>query len=262
MWKFKRTFNAESTSIARLGLNIVRVRKAEQADVSLSLGRNTVTVERHDDVIAANHRRIVTIEKRTGEEVLTDAARFHLHIHRNNPEAPLRNLVSMELYRLHTENWTTMGGNLLHNGKAIIPYEPGAIFSVSLYNKSNIGLWPYLAYMDPNCYGITILYRPDPTASTPPLPEHGHLEIGSGKPGSEALSFTLSDHEHFDSGFLKLFLSPKPIVMAMIEQGPSLARTSPVDVENSRTPSVGTGGDDRTWDASLASVVFLRQRNK
>lgn len=262
MWRFKRTFNAESASTARLGLNIVRVRKAAQADVSLTLGRNAVTIERHDEVIAANHRRIVTIQKRTGQEVLTDAARFHLHIHRNNPEAPLRNLVSMELYRLHPESWTTMGGNLLHNGKAIIPFEPGAIFSVSLYNKSNVGLWPYLTYMDPNCYGITTLYQPDPMSSTPPLPGHGHLEIGSGRPGSEALSFTLADHEHFDSGFLKLFLSPQPISIAVIEQGPSLAWTSPVDVESSPAPSAGTEAGDRTWDASLASVVFLRQRSK
>ncbi|EKM80635.1 hypothetical protein AGABI1DRAFT_55618 [Agaricus bisporus var. burnettii JB137-S8] len=259
MRKFKRTFNAESAPAARSGLNIMRVRRAGQADVSLCLGRNAVTVERHDEIIATNHRRVVRLEKRRGEEVLTDAARFHLHLYRNNLEAPLRNLVSMELYRLHPENWTTMGGNLLHNGKAIIPYEPGAIFSVSLYNKSNVGIWPYLVYMDPNCYGITILYQPDPMASTPPLPECGHLEIGSGKPGSEALSFTLSDREHFDSGFLKLFLSPTPIAMAMIEQGPSLAWTNPVDIESAQAPSLDTENGDRAWDTSLASVVFLRQ---
>lgn len=262
MWKFSQTFNTEGGSTSpRSGLNIVRVRKAAQADISLSLGRHAVMVERHDDIIATNHRRVVKIEKRTGDEVLADAARFHLHLHRNNPEAPLRNLVSMELYRLHPEHWTTMGGNLLHNGKAVIPYEQGAIFSVSLYNKSSVGLWPYLAYMDPNCYGITMLYQPDPMASSPPLPKRGHLEIGSGKPGSEALSFTLPDHERLDSGFLKLFLSPTPITMAMIEQGPSLAWTSSVDMESVPASPVDLEKGDRMWDTSLASVVFLRQHN-
>ncbi|KAF9452746.1 hypothetical protein P691DRAFT_660147 [Macrolepiota fuliginosa MF-IS2] len=261
MWKFRRTFNAEGGSTSRSGLNIMRVRKPAQADISLTLGRRAITVERHDDIIATNHRRVVKIEKRTGDEVLADAARFHLHLHRRNPETPFRNLVSMELYRLHPELWTTMGGNLLHNGKAIIPYERGAIFSISLYNKSDTDLWPYLAYMDPNCYGITMLYQPDPTASSPPLPKKGHLEVGSGKPGSEALSFTLPDHERLDSGFLKLFLSPTPIAMGMIEQGPSLAWTSSVDGGSVPTSPIDSEKGNRVWDTSLASVVFLREHN-
>ncbi|KAF5351767.1 hypothetical protein D9756_007615 [Leucocoprinus leucothites] len=262
-WRFKRTFNAEGGSASRSGLNIMRVRKAAQADISLTLGRHTVTVERHDDIIATNNRRIVKIERRTGDEVLADAARFHLHLHRHNSLAPFKDLVSMELYRLHPEHWTTMGGNLLHNGKAIIPYEQGAIFSISLYNKSDTDLWPYLAYMDPNCYGITMLYQPDPMASSPPLPKKGHLEIGSGKPGSEALSFTLPDHEHLDSGFLKLFLSPNPIAMAIIEQGPSLAWTSSVEMESVPASPVDANSEkgSRKWDTALASVVFLRQHS-
>lgn len=258
MWKFSRTFNAKGGSTSRSGLNIMRVRKAAQADISLNLGRHAVTVERHDDIIATNNHRIVKIEKRTGEEVLADAARFHLHLYRRNPENPFKNLISMELYRLHPEHWTTMGGNLLHKGKAIIPYEQGAIFSISLYNKSDIDLWPYLAYMDPNCYGITMLYQPDHTSSSPPLPKKGHLEIGSGKPGSEALSFALPDHEHLDSGYLKLFLSPTPIAMGMIEQGPSLAWTSSRDIDSPPASPVGPEKGDNVWDTSLASVVFLR----
>ncbi|KAJ3570388.1 hypothetical protein NP233_g4439 [Leucocoprinus birnbaumii] len=263
MWKFKRAFNAEGGSTSKSRLNIIRVRKATQADISLTLGRHNVTVERHDDIIATNNRRVVKIERRTGDEVLADAARFHLHLHRHNPLSPFKHLVSMELYRLHPEHWTTMGGNILDDGKAVIPYEHGAIFSISLYNKSNVDLWPYLAYMDPNCYGITMLYQPDPTASSPPLPKKSHLEIGSGKPGSEALSFTLPDHEHLDSGFLKLFLSPNPIALAMIEQGPSLAWTSSVDMESVPASPVDGPSEkgNRMWDTALASIVFLRQHN-
>jgi len=263
MRKFKRTFNAESVPTSRSGLSILRVRKAAQADISLTLGRHSVTVERHDDIIATNHRQVIKIEKRTGDEVLADAARFHLHLHRFNPLAPFKDLVSMKLYRLHPEYWTTMGGNLLQNGKAVIPYEQGAIFSIFLYNKSNVDLWPYLAYMDPNCYGITMLYQSDPAASAPPLPKKGHLEIGSGKPGSEAMSFTLPDHEHLDSGFLKLFLSPTPIAMGMIEQGPSLAWTSFMEIESVPASPIDFESEkgNRMWDTALVSIVFLRQNN-
>ncbi|KAL9711577.1 hypothetical protein Ac2012v2_004648 [Leucoagaricus gongylophorus] len=263
MWKFKRTFNAESAPTSRSGLSILRVRKAAQADISLTLGRHSVTVERHDDIIATNHRHVVKIEKRTGDEVLADAARFHLHLHRSNPLAPFKDLVSMKLYRLHPERWTKMGGNLFQNGKAVIPYEQGAIFSIFLYNRSDVDLWPYLAYMDPNCYGITMLYNSDPAASPPPLPKKGHLEIGSGKPGSEALSFTLPDHEHLDSGFLKLFLSPTPIAMGMIEQGPSLAWTSSVELESVPASPMDFDSEkgNQMWDTALASIVFLRQND-
>lgn len=263
MWKFKRTFNAESAPTSRSGLSILRVRKAAQADISLTLGRHSVTVERHDDIIATNHRHVIKIEKRTGDEVLADAARFHLHLHRFNPLAPFKDLVSMELYRLHPEYWTKMGGNLLQNGKAVIPYEQGAIFSIFLYNKSNVDLWPYLAYMDPNYYGITMLYQSDTAASPPPLPKKSHLEIGSGKPGSEAMSFTLPDHEHLDSGFLKLFLSPTPIAMGMIEQGPSLAWTSFMEIESVPASPIDFDSEkgNRMWDTALVSIVFLRQRN-
>lgn len=248
------------------GLNILRVKHAAQADISIDVGCREITVERHDEVIAANCRRSVQLEKKKDTELtLVDAAaRFHLHLHRRNPETPLRNLVSMELFRLDPLSWSKVGANLLENGRTTILYEQGAIFSVVIHNKSDVDLWPYLAYMDPNCYGITMLYHPDPSSSpNPPLRKHGRLEIGSGKPGSEALSFNLADDEFHNSGFLKLFISSTSVPMAVIGQGPS-----PM---NSITPEPFVGHDagewkldtvnskrPQLWDTTFACVTFIK----
>jgi hypothetical protein len=196
---------------------------------------------------------VVKIEKRDGLEIVEDAARFNLHLYRRNPENPLRNLVHMELFSLDPVTWNKSSGNLLNDGKALIAYDRSAIFSITLSNRSKSDLWPYLAYMDPNCYGITMLYQPDASLKTSPLPKGGRLEIGSGKPGSEALSFALSDHDHYDSGFLKLFLSPTPVSMSMIEQGPSITWSSSSDMNNPIFESTNA-----IWDTDMACVTFLR----
>jgi len=77
------------------------------------------------------------------------------------------------------------------------------------------------------------------------------------------MSFTLPDHEHLDSGFLKLFLSPTPIAMGMIEQGPSLAWTSFMEIESVPASPIDFDSEkgNRMWDTALVSIVFLRQSN-
>lgn len=253
-WKLRNTITAKVDGRpSKTGLNIVRVKDVRHADISLTVGLRNLAVETHDGGVAANGKRVVTIERRDPLDVIDDAARFQLHLHRRNPEYPLRELVSLELFRLDPVSWTREGINLLENGKAIIRYESGAIFSVIIRNNSDIDLWPYLFYMDPNRYGITSLYHPESSTATPPLLRHSHLEIGSGKPGSEALSFSLADHDRFDSGFLKLFFAPEPVAMHMIEQGPTLSSTA---VKG--TPPFCHDVPDRIWDTISACVQFLR----
>ncbi|KAF8894099.1 caspase domain-containing protein [Infundibulicybe gibba] len=254
-WKIRKSIpSTTNDSPSKGGLNILRVKHAAQADISVTVGSRDTIVERHDDVIAANCRQIVRIESKGALDVIDDAARFHLHLHRRNLENPLRNLVDMELFRLDPASWKKIGNNLLEDGKLKLPYERGTIYSVVIRNRSQLDLWPYLLYMDPNSYGITLLYRPDPALS--PLPRGSHLEIGSGKPGSEALSFALPDNIHLDSGFLKLFLSSTPLAMGMIEQGLPLVLLPPPAQENPSLTNMVS--DDICWDTNFARVTFIR----
>jgi hypothetical protein len=71
---------------------------------------------------------------------------------------------------------------------------------------------------------MTLLYHPDPSKDAP-LPSHGQLEIGTGKPGLEALSFALPDENY---GYLKLFVSSIPVDMRMLGAMELMALGRPV----------------------------------
>ncbi|KAF8813856.1 hypothetical protein BYT27DRAFT_7157812 [Phlegmacium glaucopus] len=254
IWKLGRTIPTKANGFpSKSGLNILRVRHAAQADISLTLGRRSVTVFQHQPIISEKHHRVVKIEK-DGLEVIDDAARFNLHLFHKNPEYPLQNLIEMELFRLDPLSWTKVDPNILDNGAAILPYEGGAIYQIILQNKSQVDLWPYLVYMDPIRYSITMLYHPNLSLEGPPLPKQGFLEIGSGKPGSEALSFALGDHNHLDSGYLKLFLSSTPVTMNLLEQAPSFSSLTPPEREGFSVTQSGV----QIWDTAIASVTFIR----
>ncbi|KAG5650200.1 hypothetical protein H0H81_000325 [Sphagnurus paluster] len=198
------------------GLSIVHVKNANQADLSVTLRKRNVTVERCAGEGATQIQRMIKIERRKPQDVIEDAARFHLHLLRRNPETPLRGLVGIELFRLDDNSWSRLGANLLRDGKVTISYDKGAIFAVVIHNSSNVDLWPYLFYMDPNHFAITKIYCPE-MSSIPPLPRNGHFAIGSGTHASRASSFALTDQADFAFGFLKL-LSSKPANLQMIEQ--------------------------------------------
>ncbi|KAF8639550.1 hypothetical protein AX17_001455 [Amanita inopinata Kibby_2008] len=255
-WKLRRQLSAKANTgqHSPSGLNIVRVTGKSQADISLTVGRRDVMVERHDPLLRDNCRRKIKIEKRAGLDIIDGAARFHSHLHRENPERPLQNLVNLELYSLDPLTWYRMDQNILVDGKATIHCDQSSIFTAVIRNKSDHDLWPYLFFMDSNCYGITILYHPDPTLPSAPLPSHGSLHVGSGKPGSEALSFALADR-NLDSGFLKLFLTSTPVAMNMIEQGPSDEWVHCAEyLEAFSHPSFV----NEVWDTSLACLSFVK----
>ncbi|KAJ3507631.1 hypothetical protein NLJ89_g6195 [Agrocybe chaxingu] len=255
MWKLGHTLPAKAghSQSSLNGLNILKVKQPDLADISLNIGRQYVTVVQHKPVLSDDEKWTVKIEGKTGPEVIDDAARFNMHLVRKNLKSPLRNLVQMELYRLDPLSWSKSGVNYLRDGIATIPYEAGAIYQVLLRNRSKVDLWAYLAYMDPTKYSITMLYCPDSSDQIPPLPSQGFLEIGAGKQGSEALSFTISEHKHIQVGYLKLFLSSTPTNMNTLEHDP-LPRWSTELDSDGITSSFSM---IPIWDTELASIELI-----
>lgn len=177
-----RSATPDSTNPPKTNVNMLRVRSASQSDVAVQLRRREIVLERQDDVIAANCRRIIHLSSdRTSSDlkVLDAAAHFHLHLHRKNPQRPLRGLVTMELYRLDSGTWDRISGNLLVDGRAqITDDEKHSIYAVVLHNNSDTDLYPYLAYMDSSGYGISMVYHPDAASHVAPLRKHSHMVIG------------------------------------------------------------------------------------
>ncbi|KAG6813378.1 hypothetical protein H0H92_011644 [Tricholoma furcatifolium] len=251
-WKLSQTIpTSTSGTVSKGGLNIIRVKNPIHAHVSVQIGSHTVTVERKDEEGGENVGQAVRIAGQDATDVIDDAARFDLHLYRRNPEAPLNGLVNMELFRLNPNSWTTVGENLLKDGKASISYEKEAIFSVIINNSSDIDLWPYLFYMDPVSFSITNIYDPGWSHGTsPPILRRSQFSIGSGHPGSEALSFSLSDATRSYSGYIKLFLSDTQVSFGIIEQGRHQECCPATDLDT--TPeSVG-----RIWDAFCGYLKF------
>ncbi|RDB24728.1 Metacaspase-3 [Hypsizygus marmoreus] len=258
-WKLRRSIASRGGgSPLKAGVNILHVKNAGQADISLAIGFRTHIVERRDEALPPErlgHCR-VKIRKRELFDFVDDAARFHLHLSRTNPEHPLRNLVTMELYRLDPVTWCRLGHNVLVDGKAKISYEKDAIFTLIIRNDSALALWPYLFYMDPNSYDIVNLYHASPSSKEAPLQPHAYLEVGSGKPGSEALSFSVSEDDALHSGILKLFLSSRPVTFGMIEQSSASNFHCKLSAfsHQARLPSTTL---TRTWDTISAGVELL-----
>ncbi|KAF9501940.1 hypothetical protein BDN71DRAFT_1438686 [Pleurotus eryngii] len=235
-------------------MNLLRVRSS-QAHLSLGFSGNSAHIEHHDDLMSLC-RRVVRIDDTMGALSLLDkAARFHLHLHRRNPESPLHNLVQMELYKLDPISWRKTGTNLLKDGQAKIDYEKDALYSVVMHNNSQVDLWPSLVYMDPNCYGITMLYHPDAKAKAAPLPKSSRLEVGTGGAGSEALSFEPKHGKPLDSGFLKLFVTTSFVSMSVIEQGPPLSLTAAAAGTDNPFSKAGL---DELWDTTRARINIQR----
>ncbi|KII92774.1 hypothetical protein PLICRDRAFT_102627 [Plicaturopsis crispa FD-325 SS-3] len=261
-WRLIRQFSFKTDrSPSKGGLNVVRVKRSAKADISLHVHGEKIVVERHDASIAAASRRVVRFDNKPEQDaldVIDDAARFHLHLHRENPTNLQRKLVSMELLRVDPQSWARIGHNLLDaEGRAKLRYEDGAIYSIVMRNETDSDLWPYLAYMDPSGYDINMIYHPEPS-DAPPLPKHGLLEVGSGAPGSEALSFSLDDSERLDSGFLKLFVSSIYTSLDIIQQGRPFAVTDESMTRRLDTGAASKPEDTQFWDTALACVTFMK----
>ncbi|KAF8844302.1 hypothetical protein BDN67DRAFT_895037 [Paxillus ammoniavirescens] len=229
------------------GLNIVEVEKSTMADISVGVHSRDVRVQTLNQ-LAPPRRPALKIEKDKNKSalILDEAARYHMHLHRTNPENPFRDQLQMEFYLVDTQTQGRVGPNLLLNGKAEIAHKRGASYAIVLRNHSDTDLWPYLAYMDSNGVDIHLLYQPESSSPAPTLPKNGCLEIGLTSPSLPQL----------DSGFLKLFVSTSHTSLGMLEQSSTPIQPAPPDLLESR-PQLVHGAQE--WDTALAILKFSHE---
>ncbi|KAF8135416.1 hypothetical protein EV363DRAFT_1429170 [Boletus edulis] len=220
------------------GLNIMEVENSTMADISVGVHSRAVRVQGALNQLAPPHRPVLEIEKRD------EAARYHMHLHRTNPENPFRDHLQLELYLVDPQSQRREGQNLLINGKADLVRTSGKSYTVVLRNDSDKDLWPYLAYMDSNGVDIHLLYHPQPSSPIPTLPKHGSLEV-------TLRSFSLPPL--LDSGFLKLFVSTSYTSLGNLEQS-----AIPIQLPQTEllVPRHQLGYDGQGWDTALAILNF------
>ncbi|KAJ2925148.1 hypothetical protein H1R20_g11945, partial [Candolleomyces eurysporus] len=264
VWKLKKDIPLDSTrTLKSSGITIERVEHAKQADISLTVYRRDVVVERNDSSIVGKlGERVVRIEDTNPIKVINDAARFNLHLQTNNPEKPLENATRMEVYSIDADTLSKVGGNLLRDGRAAIHCNYNPIFTVILTNTSKYDLWPYIVSMDPNTYATHMIYpHPEEEEQYAPLPAGGILEIAANWPEPEG-DWHSRKHWRGHSGFLKVYFVSASVHLNMFEQSarpPSAlgfpSRSSMFMDAASTTSSIHTLV--HVWDTILTHVSFI-----
>ncbi|KAH6913890.1 caspase domain-containing protein [Coprinopsis sp. MPI-PUGE-AT-0042] len=163
IWKLKKEFPTYALRTLRSsGVTTQGVNKKSQADISVTVQRRGIVLERHD-AIGSHGSRVLKLQESDPVKVINEAATFNLHFKTDNPARPLENVVRMDLHDVDSLTLLKVGPNLLNpNGKSIIHPDDSnnLIFHVTIRNGTRLSLWPVILAMDPDTYRTTIIYQP------------------------------------------------------------------------------------------------------
>jgi hypothetical protein len=261
-WKLKKELPlGVSKTLKPTGISVRRVKTAEEAKVSVTMYRRSVVLERHDSIVGVFGERTLRIPNVNPMKLLNDAAHFSWHLRSTNPEKPLESNTRVQVYSIHPDTLTKVGGNLLRDGSAVIHCNYNPIFTVTLRNSSNFDLWPYLVSFDPSNYNTTMIYPyTEDDDQVAPLPAGGILEIAASWPDSGTAE---DSYQAEKSGFVKVYLASTSVRLNAFEQcaGPPPALALP------RVPSTFMDGASiassyqnrllHVWDTILFHVSFI-----
>ena len=138
------------------------------AHIVLSLNDNSeLVVDRKDPTVGGYAE--VTISHKVRDladnlPFIVDAiAHFNRHLDHRNKEPSLRTEVSLELHRLKNgtaQSWARVPdesiGNLLAGNHARLVRDANALYGLTIVNRSDQNLFPYLFYFDPSDYTIQV----------------------------------------------------------------------------------------------------------
>ncbi|KAJ7832223.1 caspase domain-containing protein [Mycena olivaceomarginata] len=185
-------------------------------------------------------------------------AHFHFHLRHRNKDVLLPGF-SLEMYRLQGEdkNTTTIGDNMIEGATVRFLSEKDAQYGFKICNTSDLDLFPYLFYFDPDNYTISCWYEPENKNDRGPLhAKEKPLSVGIGsQPGFE---FNLGEKQNASSGFLKLFVSTRYVDLDSIVQ-----ETSPLTqefrgwgrLEGRRVPDA----EELKWNAVVVRLTMSRE---
>ncbi|KAF9240014.1 caspase domain-containing protein [Melanogaster broomeanus] len=191
--------------------------------------------------------------------VLRAAAHYYWHLNRSKPNNLIQNKINVDFYQLKKSSGRALlqpvEPSLCRDNVIDFVVDPSVIYGVKITNGTPWDLYPNVFFFDNSDWSIQEYYRP-PTSGrfeldVPLAKGGGTLTIGYGSSGSVPYSFFLPEGQDIDVGFLKIFLTTRPIDMSKIPQ------KSPFQVDRGSAPVVMERGD--SWGTILIPVVQRRK---
>lgn len=251
-------------------LTMTIVDDVQSCDLQLTVIGEKVYFDRHN-VLVTPHigtripHTIDADDKSAIWNVVKSSLHFYYHLIRTGSD-DFRN-VWMELKKLKDELsedfdrvYTPIGKNLIEVEPATIVVDESACLGLTIFNQTNLHLYPYLFYFDPTDLTIIEWYTP-PFGAGPgrlttkvdvPLLPKGMLALGYGNGGVPPWQFLFREGEKKDIGFFKLFLSTRPTHFS------SILQQSPFESSMSRTgklQAVPDGHDEEWWATKLVTII-------
>jgi len=201
-------------------------------------------------------------------KVVKSSLHFYHHLTRPGSE-DFRN-VWMELKILREELSEDFDRVFTPIGKSLIEHEPATIvvdefapLGMTIFNQTDLSLYPYLFYFDPTDLTIVEWYTP-PFGAGPrhltkidvPLRPKSKLTIGYGAGGVPPWHFMFREGDKKDIGFFKLFLSTRPAHFSNILQ------QSPFEIDTLRAGQVGAPEPpvaEILWGTKLVTIIQVER---
>lgn len=219
---------------------------------------------------------LVDLSNRALISVLEAAAHFNWHLNRTNRanvRGALSEKVHIELVELKSDRFgfsmdvfrpkDDPPKNLIKNNIIDLPIESisddfvetKSVYGFNIRNNSKVPLYVSLFYFNASDLSITPYFLSSTAGQAqvdPPLLAEGKLTVGYGSTGARPFKFNLEEKQNLDVGFIKLFLSTRPIDLSGIPQETPFGH-------NRLTSVVGRKAQPH-WDSVLISMVQRRVR--
>ncbi|KAF8809408.1 hypothetical protein BYT27DRAFT_7187712 [Phlegmacium glaucopus] len=247
---------------------IIIVDDMQSCDLQLAVFSGKVYFDRHNALVAPHIGTRISHTIDVGDEsairnVVKSSLNFYHHLTRTGSDdfrnvwMELKNLIPIDDF---DQDFTPIGENLIADEPATIVVDEFASLGMTIFNQTELFLYPYLFYFDPTDLTIIEWYTP-PFGAGPshlttkldaPLPPKSMLTIGYGNGGANPWQFMFREGDKKDIGFFKLFLSTCPSSFS------SILQQSPFELEIDMPrggESVVPDAPAAKWATKLATVI-------
>ena len=155
----------------------------DYSDVSVHLGAgNGWLLVRHDPLVTRHATPTLNINQADVEDVLDAVSRFNNNLYRRNPHSPVKAMISVQLHQLEIapesglrpilrpigrDYFDAPAENVLCAEESSFRVDPvkeaiitnmDPYYGLTLVNASDVDLFPYVFYFDPNDYSVQVSY--------------------------------------------------------------------------------------------------------